>query len=210
MKYDLIAVYVFRLFYKEIALFTHENVPELDIKLFRKRLKKEYKAMVKRTPGVGSMKENPLAIVMYMACFGLSYYKAGEEKISEETFAKMIDTVCKSDTMKKYYQGRYVFDDKNIEKYRKIHENSKKRKYELDWVGEFDYRPEVPEFYLTYHECGICKLAKKEGLGHLVKYMCVMDYPSIEYMKGKLLRSKTLGNGDPICDFHVVDASIDQ
>ncbi len=207
MKYDLIAIYVAHLFTKEVRPYTEEHCRELDLKSFWKRLKQEFKAMVKRTPGVGSMKENPLSIVMYMACFGLSYYKAGEGKISEDDFAGMIEAVCASPTMKKFYEGRYVFDDKNIAKYEKIHENSKKRKYALDWVGEFRYDPKVPEFYLTYRECGICKLAKKEGLGFLVKYMCVMDYPSIEYMKGKLLRSKTLGNGDDCCDFHVVDGS---
>ena len=34
--------------------------------------------------------------------------------------------------------------------------------------------------------------------------MCVMDYPTIEYKGGKLLRTKTLGAGDDCCDFHVV------
>ncbi len=207
MKYGLIAIYMAHLFSKEIYAFTRERCPEIELKAFRKRHKKEYKAMVRRTPGVGGMKENPLSVVMYMACYGLSYYKAGEGKISEQTYAEMIKALCKSDMLRKFYEGRYVFDDKNIAKYNRIHENSKKRKYEMDWVGEFDYRPEVPEFYLTYRQCGICKLAKQENLGFLVKHMCVMDYPSIEYMKGKLLRSKTLGNGDDCCDFHVVDAA---
>ena len=34
--------------------------------------------------------------------------------------------------------------------------------------------------------------------------MCVMDYPTIEYKGGKLLRTKTLGAGGDCCDFHVV------
>ncbi|MCR5490871.1 MAG: L-2-amino-thiazoline-4-carboxylic acid hydrolase [Bacilli bacterium] len=206
MKYNLIAIYIAHLFEKEVIPYTETNCPDLDIKPFKKRLKQEYKAMVKRTPGVGSMKENPLSVVMYMACFGLSYYKAGQGKISEDHFAGMIQAVCKSETMKKFYKGRYVFDEKNIAKYDKIHENSKKRKYPMDWVGEFRYDPSVPEFYLTYRECGICKLAKQENLSFLVKHMCLMDYPAIEYMKGKLLRSKTLGKGDECCDFHVVKA----
>ena len=35
-------------------------------------------------------------------------------------------------------------------------------------------------------------------------HMCVMDYPTIEYKGGKLLRTKTLGSGGDCCDFHVV------
>ncbi len=206
MHYGLMATLVARLFQKELYSFTQKNIPDLDFKSFKKRHKKEYKAMIKRTPSVGGMKENPLSIVMLMACYALSYYKAGEGRIDEALFAKMINELCESEMMRKFYEGRYIFDKKNIAKYEKIAANSKKRKYKDDWVGEFHYDPKVPEFFITYHQCGICQLAKQEGLFFLVKHMCVMDYPSITYMKGKLLRPKTLVKGDECCDFHVVDA----
>ena len=38
----------------------------------------------------------------------------------------------------------------------------------------------------------------------LMPHMCVMDYPTIEYKGGKLIRTKTLGAGGDCCDFHVV------
>ena len=47
---------------------------------------------------------------------------------------------------------------------------------------------------------------KQESLSFLLPHMCVMDYPTIEFSGGKLLRTKTLGNGDDCCDFHVVKA----
>jgi hypothetical protein len=34
--------------------------------------------------------------------------------------------------------------------------------------------------------------------------MCVMDYPTIADKGGRLLRTKTLGEGSDCCDFHVV------
>ena len=34
--------------------------------------------------------------------------------------------------------------------------------------------------------------------------MCMMDYPTIEYKGGKLLRTKTLSTGGDCCDFHVI------
>ena len=41
--------------------------------------------------------------------------------------------------------------------------------------------------------------------GHAsMPHICVMDYPTIEYKGGKLIRTKTLGAGDDCCDFHVV------
>ena len=57
---------------------------------------------------------------------------------------------------------------------------------------------------MTYRECGVCKIAKQEDLMFLTPHMYIMDYPTIEYKGGKLIRTKTLGNGDDCCDFHVV------
>ena len=62
----------------------------------------------------------------------------------------------------------------------------------------------VSEYYVTHRECGVCKIAQQEGLMFLTPHMCVMDYPTIEYKGGKLLRTKTLGAGGDCCDFHVI------
>ena len=48
------------------------------------------------------------------------------------------------------------------------------------------------------------QIGQQEGLMFLTPHMCVMDYPTIEYKGGKLLRTKTLGAGGDCCDFHVV------
>jgi len=46
---------------------------------FSQTRKKEYEAMMNRTPSVGSMKDNMFAAVMYLSCYGFSYYKAVPE-----------------------------------------------------------------------------------------------------------------------------------
>ena len=69
---------------------------------------------------------------------------------------------------------------------------------------DFSYDLSVPEYYVTHRECGVCKLARQEDLMFLMPHMCVMDYPTIEYKGGKLIRTKTLGAGDDCCNFHVV------
>ena len=76
----------------------------------------------------------------------------------------------------------------------------------MDWVFEFSFNPDVPEYYITYRQCGVCMIGKQENLSFLLPHMYVMDYPTIEFSGGKLLRTKTLGNGDDCCDFHVVKA----
>ena len=96
------------------------------------------------------------------------------------------------------------FDQKEIDKYVRGSERSKKREYPMDWVFDFSYDLSVPEYYVTHRECGVCKIGQQEGLMFLTPHMCVMDYPTIEYKGGKLLRTKTLGAGGDCCDFHVV------
>ena len=58
------------MFSKVVYGYTAKAVPELNIQEFKKKHKNEYEAMVKRTPSVGSMKDNMFAPVMYLACYG--------------------------------------------------------------------------------------------------------------------------------------------
>ena len=189
---------------KAVWQYTAGALPDVDIRELRKRQKKEYKAMVARTPSVGSVKDNMFASVMYLACFGFSYYKADPEHITMDVFDGMINAICTSDVMKRAYKGKNCFDRKEIDRYVRGSERSKKRKYPMDWVFDFSYDLSVPEYYVTHRECGVCKIARQEGLMFLMPHICVMDYPTIEYKGGKLIRTKTLGAGDDCCDFHVV------
>ena len=189
---------------KAVWQYTADALPDVDIRELRKRQKKEYKAMVARTPSVGSVKDNMFASVMYLACFGFSYYRADPEHITMDVFDGMINAICTSDVMKRAYKGKNCFDRKEIDRYVRGSERSKKRKYPMDWVFDFSYDLSVPEYYVTQRECGVCKIARQEDLMFLMPHICVMDYPTIEYKGGKLIRTKTLGAGDDCCDFHVV------
>ena len=62
----------------------------------------------------------------------------------------------------------------------------------------------IPECRITYTKCAICEMAKRENCFHLVRYMCTTDYASQELMGNTLIRTKTLGNGDECCDFHII------
>lgn len=85
------------LFGKAVYGYTARALPDMDIREFKKKLMSEYKAMVARTPFVGSAKENMFAPVMYLACFGFSYYKAAPERITMDVFDGMIDAIsCSS------------------------------------------------------------------------------------------------------------------
>ena len=149
------------MFSKVVYGYTAKAVPELNIREFKKKHKKEYEAMVGRTPSVGSMKDNMFAPVMYLACYGFSYYKADPEHITLDVFDGMIDALCKSDMMKRFYKGKNCFDQKEIDKYVRGSERSKKREYPMDWVFDFSYDLSVPEYYVTHRECGVCKIGQQ-------------------------------------------------
>ena len=53
-------------------------------------------------------------------------------------------SLCKSDMMKRFYQGKNCFDQKEIDKYVHGSERSKKREYPMDWVFDFSYDPSEP------------------------------------------------------------------
>ena len=155
---------------KVVYSYTLHVLPDIDIADFKRKHKKEYKAMIKRTPSVGSAKENMFAPVMYLACYGFSYYKADSGKITMDVFEGMIDAICESDTMKRFYKGKNCFDQKEIDKYVKGSIRSRKREFPMDWVFDFSYDLSVPEYFVTHYECGVCKLAKQENLMFLMQH----------------------------------------
>lgn len=204
MKYGLIGALVPALFEKTVYGYTEKALPGLDRKAFKKAHHREYRAMIRRTPGVGSVKDNMFAMVMYLACYGFSYYKAAPEAMTLEVFDGMIDALCRCGIMKRLYKNKDCFDPKEIDKYVRGAERSHKKEYPMDWVFDFSYDLSVPEYYVTHRECGVCKIARQEDMMFLMPHMCVMDYPTVEYKGGHLIRTKTLGQGDDCCDFHVV------
>lgn len=204
MKYGLVGAAIPLLLDKIVYAYTAKALPDIDLALFKKRHRAEYKAMVERTPGVGGIKENILCSTMYIACYGFAYYKAAPALITAQVFDGMIQAVCCSDMMSKAYKGKDAFDPKQMAKYQKGAARSQKGEYPMDWKFTFSWSPAVPEYFLTYTECGVCKIAAREGLQFLVPHVCVMDYAMIELKGARLLRTKTLGSGGSCCDFHVI------
>lgn len=204
MKYGLIGTMIPLLLDKTVYAYTAQALPDIRIEDFKKRHRAEYRAMVARTPGIGGMTENMLCSTLYIACYGFAYYKADPERITMDVFDGMIQAVCKSDRMIQAYRGKDAFDPKQMAKYEKGAARSQKDEYPMDWKFTFGWDSAVPEYFLTYSECGVCKLAERENLQFLVSHVCVMDYAMIELKGARLLRTKTLGNGDDCCDFHVV------
>ncbi len=71
----------------------------------------------------------------------------------------------------------------------------------FNWQAEVILGRDAEEYTILYHQCGLCALGRQEGLPHLVPYLCALDTLSIDWMGGKLYRTKTLASGGDCCDF---------
>lgn len=58
MKYGIVGGFIKLAFAKTAFDYIEKEIPEMDIASYKKRVQKEYRAIVERTPGIGKMKEN--------------------------------------------------------------------------------------------------------------------------------------------------------
>ena len=58
MKYGIIGGFIKKKKKKTSFDYIEKEIPEIDIISYKKRVLKEYRRIVERTPGIGSMKEN--------------------------------------------------------------------------------------------------------------------------------------------------------
>ncbi len=201
LKYGMLAKGIETMCFGPVLKALAKICPEINMAEYRKKVKKEFKAMLMRTPDIGgsSLERN-----LYIAAFVFSLHKACPEKITPEVIDEMALAVFESDFMVKAHKNKKctMFDDKVQDK--KIQESiaSQDSEYELGW--KFEYIKGTDEFYNTYTECGICKLGAKENCFEFVPCLCRMDDKNYINEGGQLYRTKTLACGDDCCDFHVV------
>ena len=50
----------------------------------------------------------------------------------------------------------------------------------------------------------IAWLDRWENCFHLMPHLCKTDFAQQELMGNTLIRTKTIGNGDAVCDFHII------
>ncbi len=200
LKYGIIAKSIELMCFDESLKKLSFLKPEMDMKQYKKKVKKEYKAMLLRTPDIGG---SSLEMNLYIAAFVFSLYKAEPNEITPEIVNQMVDAVFDSPFMIKAHKNKKctLFSDKVQDKKVKESIASQNSKYELDW--KYDYKKGKDEFYNTYTECGICKLGLRENCFEFVPCLCNMDERSYRNEGGQLHRTKTLANGDECCNFHV-------
>ena len=166
-------------------------------------VKAEYKRIVANQPDVGGTKNN-LIMGLYLAAYFMAVYKTTKGKMTDEAFGEFIDSICASDTFVKMNKGRNFFTEKNIFTRDRLQHDSIFTDNPENWQYSFSYDMKIPECTITYTRCAICEMARRENCFHLMPHLCKTDFAQQELMGNTLIRTKTIGNGDDICDFHII------
>ena len=168
-----------------------------------KAVKAEYKRIIRDQLDVGGSKNN-LIMGLYLAAYFMAVYKTASEKMSNETFGEFIDAICTSDIFVKMNKGRNFFSEKNILTRNRLQNDPIFTENPENWQYTFSYDMDVPECRIIYTRCAICEMARRENCFHLMPHLCKTDFAQQELMGNTLIRTKTIGNGDEICDFHII------
>lgn len=170
LKYGIFAKAVELLCFKSALARLSTILPEMDMKQYKKKVKREYKAMLLRTPDIGG---SSLEMNLYIAAFVFSLHKAEPDKITPGIVDEMVTAVFDSPFMVKKHKNKKctLFTDKVQDKKLAESKASQSSKYELDW--QFVYEKGKDEFYNTYTQCGICKLGKRENCFELVPCLAI-------------------------------------
>ena len=178
----------------------------MDMASYKKRVLKEYRAIVERTPGIGSMKDNMFVMTMYAGAFLIALYKEADGKLDEEKLKGLVRAAAYCPLMVKAKQGKSAFTQKEIDTRTRQAKWSRDHieEYPMNWFYYFETVPGKDEYYITHKQCGICKLTAQEHCREITKHLCMMDYYTFEMQGAVLDRTKTLGYGDDECNFHLM------
>ena len=178
-----------------------------DVKTIVGNAKTEYRKLLNKADDIGS--KNPMASNLYMCLLFFSFMQGSNGKISAEDL-KDIMRITLSDPILLKLMGNKDFNDpKELNKFKEhIHKNSDwaelhRKEYPETWKFNFDDSHQ-DGFYYYFTKCPIAKFFKDNNLEEITPIFCELDHLTIKTRKAKLLRDKTLANGDDMCDFWIV------
>lgn len=178
---------------------------DLDTKALKRRVRQIYREMAVRTPDIGTLTQNPLRICLAGGMLWLSVYEAMEGRMSEEGFGRMVEASMQAPLVKASFRGKAktAFTLKAQQKRADVAARTDAAGNPFQWNAEVILGRDADEYTIIYHQCGLCALGRQENLSQLVPYMCTLDIMSIDWMGGRLYRTKTLASGGDCCDFYI-------
>ena len=124
--------------------------------------------------------------------------------MENEQFGEMVKKTSDAFIIKKSCEMKRPFNDKfQKKKILKDKISNEISNSEFNWKTETIQGRDENEYVINYYQCGLCALAKQEHCEKLLPYMCAMDYISVEQMGGVLTRTKTIAQGNEMCNFYI-------
>lgn len=206
MRFGLMGRFIELTFAKAAFDYMQKAVPMLDMEDYRTRVLCEYRAIVDRTPSVGSMRDNMFVMVMYAGALLIAFYKEARAYMTRDILKGLVHAASYAPIIVRAKRGKSAFTKREMKTRTRQSKWSREHieAYPMNWYYYFEAVPGKDEYYITHKQCGICKLTKQEECEEITKYLCAMDYYTLEMQGAVLDRTKTLGSGDDECNFHVM------
>ncbi|MDO5725276.1 MAG: L-2-amino-thiazoline-4-carboxylic acid hydrolase [Tissierellia bacterium] len=196
MKYDITCRFLWNYVGKKVTKDLSKK-RGLSVCKMKRKVKNEYKQMLKRTPDVGDI---PLRFNILWGCQYFSFPKAFPDMTKEEFEKATMDMFRFKRIIKWLKKHKKVFADRFINSPRVY-----KGKNEYDWAYEYKRDDFPKEYYTIYHSCGLLTLAKQEDMLDYLPYFCKLDYFMYDGTDAELIRTKTLARGDECCNFRFIN-----
>jgi hypothetical protein len=178
---------------------------EYNIEYLLKKIRNEYKAILRRSPDIGGSK-NIFMSSYLMGVYLIALYKNTRDKLSLaeldfiileglKNFEFMKRRMRKVDLLSVGYKSKMIQAGKWCKKY--------EEKYPANWQVEVKQQENPDLTHVVFTKCGLCVLCKSEGVPEFISSLCNTDYITMSFAECKLERPTTLGNGDTCCDFYI-------
>ena len=168
---------------------------------------RELEKLIPELPDIGD-KSDELNEGVAAIAVGIAYYRSfKQQKMSVESLGKMLYDLrayqySEMTEEQKKAQADEAFSSKRLNEQKEWTKWSQKYIYPYNWAAhyvegdgkEFDYGTD-------YVECGIAKICHKFEADDLVPFICLLDLLESNILGLGLARTKTLADGDNICDF---------
>jgi hypothetical protein len=127
--------------------------------------KKEYEAIVARTPLMGGA-ENMMINNMYLGAFLIALYRQIRGEVSLEQYQRIIlDAMKQSALVKKNSADADIFSDAQRQRYAEMAKWSARNEEKYPWTWQFTFTvaPDEEHIYLTFTRCGCAGCARRRG-----------------------------------------------
>lgn len=182
-----------------------KHYSEYNIEDLLKRIRNEYKAILRRSPDIGGSKNIFMGSYL-MGAYLIALYKNTKDKLSLadldliiseglKNFQFMKKRMSKIDLLSVEYKNKIVQSGQWCKKNEDIFPNN--------WQVEIKQQENPNLTHIVFTKCGLCVLCKNEGVPEFISSLCVTDYITMSFSKCKLERPTTLGKGDTCCDFYI-------